>query len=748
MFSASVEDVGDHSQMRRFFVCCLLSAICFGGAAAEELTLPRANGPVTLDGDLSDAAWSNALVVSKFYEYYKSDNTEPPMQTVARVMYDDRYLYVGVDCRDDDPSKIRAPLVERDHVFGDQDNLAVIIDARGEGKVALELRVNPSGVQGDALLNDASGSEDFSPDFFYDTATKITSTGWIAEYRIPLSTLRYKESDPKTFGFNILRTWPRQFRYSSTMVPIPKGGNCLVCRELLLGGITNLPHSQHLIAAPYVTTEAAETPVAGSGRLGNRSIDNNAGVDLKWSPTTDTAIDATLNPDFSQIESDVAQITTNQRFAVFLPEKRPFFLEGTDLFDTPIQAVYTRTITSPRWGIRATGKSGSTEWTTLIADDRGGGSVILPTSLGSFPVDQDVESIAGIGRVRHELGRSAVGMLTTIREYRGGGHNRILGPDFEWRPTEADQVTGQYLFSDTEDPSFIGNESATSHAAKAQWTHSTRSYDWFVAGLDYGKHFRADDGFVPQAGIREEIADAGRSWWPEKGFFTNYRVSAHADHISDKDGTVSQEQYLSGSFRAVRNSLVLVELHPGARYRLDDGRTLSETYIAYLITANPSRTFSNLTLNGSAGEAIDFANGRPGRGYDTSIDAIFRPTRHLETEVILKRQELTVRGNDHPGHLFTAEVTRVRLNYSFSASSQLRAIGQYLDVTREPDRYRFKVPRHSGTFNGSLLYSYRLNWQTVLFAGYGDDRTIDQRTDDLIGLQRSVFVKVSYAIQR
>ncbi len=99
------------------------------------------------------------------------------MQTIARVMYDDRYLYVGVDCRDDDPSKIRAPLVERDHVFGDQDNLAVIIDARGEGKVALELRVNPSGVQGDALLNDASGSEDFSPDFFYDTATKITSTG-------------------------------------------------------------------------------------------------------------------------------------------------------------------------------------------------------------------------------------------------------------------------------------------------------------------------------------------------------------------------------------------------------------------------------------------------------------------------------------------------------------------------------------------------------------------------------------------
>jgi Domain of unknown function (DUF5916)/Carbohydrate family 9 binding domain-like len=735
--------------MRSLTVCYLLSAICYlADANAQQLTLPRATAPVTLDGDLSDAAWNNALVISKFYEYYKSDNTEPPMKTIARVMYDDRYLYVGVDCRDDDPSKIRAPLVERDHVFGDQDNLAVIVDARGEGKVALELRVNPSGVQGDALLNDASGSEDFSPDFFYDTATKITSTGWIAEYRIPLSTLRYKESDPKTFGFNILRTWPRQFRYSSTMVPIPKNGNCLVCRQLLLGGITNLPHSQHLIVAPYVTTQVSDTPVQGVGTpLDDRSIDNNAGVDVKWSPTTDTAIDATLNPDFSQIESDVAEITTNQRFAVFLPEKRPFFLEGTDLFDTPIQAVYTRTITSPRWGVRATGKSGSTEWTTLIADDRGGGRIILPTSLGSFPVNQDFESIAGIGRVRHEIGRSAVGMLTTIREYRGGGHNRLIGPDFEWRPTEIDQITGQYLFSDTENPRSIGGDASTSHGARVAWNHTTRSHDWFVAGIDYGKGFRADNGFVPQAGIREEIADAGRNWWPEKGLFTNYRLSAHADHVSDEVGTVSQEQYLSGSFRAIRNSLVLVELHPGARYRLDDGRTLSQSYVAYLITANPSRTFSNLTLNGSAGEAIDFANSRPARGYDTSIDAIFRPTTHLQAELILKRQELSVRGTENPGHLFTAEVTRVKLNYSFSASSQLRAIGQYVDVSRETGRYLFTVPRHSGSFNGSLLYSYRLNWQTVLFAGYGDDRTLNERTD-LLPEQRSLFVKVSYAIQR
>src|SRR5947207_11120320 len=125
---------------KTLLVCCLLSALCCLG---DQLTLPRAQGPIVLDGDLSDPGWKGAFVIDKWYEYYKSDNAEPPMKTIAYATYDDRNLYVAIDCRDDDPSKIRAPLVERDQVFGDQDNVVVLVDARGEGKVALELRVNP-----------------------------------------------------------------------------------------------------------------------------------------------------------------------------------------------------------------------------------------------------------------------------------------------------------------------------------------------------------------------------------------------------------------------------------------------------------------------------------------------------------------------------------------------------------------------------------------------------------------------------
>ena len=225
------------------------------------------------------------------------------------------------------------------------------------------------------------------------------------------------------------------------------------------------------------------------------------------------------------------------------------------------------------------------------------------------------------------------------------------------------------------------------------------------------------------------------------------RRAARGDHVSDESGTVSQEQYVEGSFRGARNSTGILQFHPGARYRLDNGETLSQSYVFYYLALVPSRSWSTTSIQGNAGEAIDFANSRPGRGYDVALDTIVRPTPHLQAELIYKLQELTVRGTNRQGHLFTAEVSRLRMIYSFSANSLLRLIGQYVDVSREPGRYLFPVPKHSGAFNGSLLYSYRLNWQTVLFAGYGDDRVLNDRAD-LLRADRSLFVKISYAIQR
>src|SRR5512142_1410026 len=178
------------------------------------LQITRAAGAITIDGNLSDPGWRGAAAIDRFYETSPGNNTEPKVKTTAYVTYDDRYFYIGVRCDDPHPEKIRAPYVERDNVIGTDDNIAVFLDTRNTKRSALELRVNPRGIQADAVFNDANGSEDFSPDFFYDTAATIDAGGWSAEYRIPFSSLRYPDTPVQTWNILVWRNYPREFRYA------------------------------------------------------------------------------------------------------------------------------------------------------------------------------------------------------------------------------------------------------------------------------------------------------------------------------------------------------------------------------------------------------------------------------------------------------------------------------------------------------------------------------------------------------
>jgi len=224
------------------------------------LAVPRATGPVTVDGDLGDPAWKSAAVIETFWETSPGNNVPPKVKTTAWVTYDDRYFYIAVKCDDPEPRKIRAPYVDRDNVIGTDDNVAIFLDTRNDRRSAVEIRVNPRGIQGDAMFNDANGNEDFSPDFFYDTAARITAEGWQAEVRIPFSTLRYPKADPQAWGILVWRNYPREYRYALHSSPIPRGGTCLVCRSMELTGLTGLPSASHLVAAPYATAKQSAAP--------------------------------------------------------------------------------------------------------------------------------------------------------------------------------------------------------------------------------------------------------------------------------------------------------------------------------------------------------------------------------------------------------------------------------------------------------------------------------------------------------
>jgi hypothetical protein len=645
--------------------------------------------------------------------------------------------------------------VERDQVLGTDDNVAVFLDTRNDRRSAQEFRINPRGIQGDATFNDANGNEDFAPDFHYDTAARVTERGWQGELRIPLSSLRYGTQDPQRWGILIWRNYPREFRYAIYSSPLPRGSNCLICHARELTEVAGLPSSSHLVVAPYAAGQDVAAAPAPGAPLGEGEADGELGLDVKWNPSPGLALDATLNPDFSQVEADVAQIAVNTRFALFYPEKRPFFLEGVDLFDTPFQAVYTRTMTAPRWGGRATGKLGASAYTLLVTEDEGGGSVVLPGPTGSRFAQQDYRSLVGIARFRRDLGASFLGLLYAGREVReadGGGHNHVFGPDAQWRPNERETVSAQLLVSDTEDPrvpeSPSGRPYGTSHALHVRWAHQTRGVDWSLRYRDVGDAFRADQGFVTQAGYRQGVAELGHRFYPGAGALSFVRPSFYAAYSYDRDGGLVRRQLYPGLFLLGRRNFQ-GELYLNFDRSLTGERLLSTTNLYFYLQVDPARRFPRVGAQGFVGEDVDLAGVRVGRGGSVTAFATLRPEDHLTLELNSALSWLDVdQGERRGARLFTAQVQRLKAVITLNPRLFVRLIGQYVETENDPSLYPFPVPPREAGFTGSALLLYRLNWQTALYLGYGDERTLDSARDRLARTGRQLFAKLSYAFQR
>lgn len=719
---------------RYLFRLCLavLVSISWASRVSAEVavpSLPRLSRPVSIDGDLSDPAWSEALTVRRFYEISPGDNVEPPAATVGYLAYDSRYLYVGFRCDDPNPASIRAPFVERDRVRADQDFVQVDMDTRDEGRSSLVFRVNPRGVQTDSVFDEAVGADDYSPDFQYESAARITAGGWTAEMRIPVSVLRYPAADPQTWRVTLSRIYPRSFRHQMASAPVPRGSNCWLCHSLRVGGVAGLPQGGSAVIAPYLSgggTVAGEPLSAAEAAF-------DGGLDIKWLPRPSLSVDLAVNPDFSQVESDVTQLAVNDRFALFYPEKRPFFLEGVDLLASAIPVVHTRSITNPDWGARLTGRPGDTAFTVLVTEDRGGGSVILPGPDSSSLETRSGESLAMAGRYRRAVGRSFLGMLVTGREEEEGS-NRVAGPDFLWRPTDHDRVTGQLLWSTTTDPEEGGR---AGHAVHLDWERS-QSRLWLAVGAeDLDRDFRADNGFVPQVGVRKLSGKSGWAFYPKRSL-RYVRPEVLVEDVQERGGgTVSRSLawrlFVDGKWQG------WLEWHPADRGRALDGRVLEQGFWAGSIRFLPGRKFPYLRFTARHGEEIDLAGSRIGTGASLSVQATVSPIDRLQAEIVGTWRRLDAGGEP----VFEAQVTRAKVTHSFTSRTFARVIGELQEVKLGSSAVRSV----RSSFTGSALYGYRLNWQSILYLGYGDDRILDGPSPS--GARRkAVFLKVSYAFQR
>lgn len=737
-------------------LAALTSFVSLTGSPRPDLTIEiaRVQSPIQIDGVLDDAAWTRAARIETFFEFTPGDNVEPKVRTVGYLAYDDQYLYAGFDMFDPRPDLIRAPLSDRDDLEDYSDHAGLLIDGTDDGQTAQMFFANPRGIQYDAIMSDSSGEDD-APDFFWDSAAHIDDRGWTLEIRIPFASLRYLDSSPEQWRIILYRNWPRDFQYEITSAPFPRGSHCIVCNFPSLVGLSGLPEGSHWVLAPYISgTQISEPEGALGSALQTGSVEQEIGFDAKWSPTPNLVIDATMNPDFSQIESDAAQITANERFAIFYPERRPFFLEGIDLFSTQIPAVYTRSITKPTWGARATGELGRNTYTILAAEDEGGGSVILPGPRSSDLARQDFTSLVLIGRLRHDFqGGSYASVLYSGREIEGGAYNRVLGPDFRWQPSNRNVVSGQLLFSRSDTPvrpdlapEWDGRK-LSGHAFDLFWQSRSERFDSFLVLTDSSGGFRADNGFVPDVGGRRGAWEGGRSWFPEGSPISNVRISGSFAQSEERDGTLLTREWIPGiEMEGVWDSFARIEVSVAESRGRE--KLFERTQTRLWLNARPGRLVSEVTAFVNVGDTIDYANDRLGDGVELRLSADLQPSDHLRLNLLTEMQHLDVTTEEGlSGRLFTARIARMRATWTFNARSWVRLIGQWEETERDSRLYHALVREKQRSLATSGVFAWKLNWQSVLYLGWADDRIADD-ADSLQPAGRQFFAKVSYAFQR
>ena len=742
-----------------------------------NVAVPRIEATVTMDGALNEPVWGEAAVLAGFSQYRPVDGRPAADSTEVLVWYAPDAIYFGIRAYEQHGAVVRATLAERDHIDAD-DRVVLLLDTYADHRRALVFAVNPLGVQEDGIWSDgleaAAGGPtaggrldatiDLNPDYIYESRGRLTRFGYEVEIRIPFKSLRYQSTDPQDWGLQVVREI-QHTGYEDTWTPTKRASASFLIQSGRLVGLTQLRRGLVMDATPEFTTKVNGAPEAP--RYTYRGEPDLGGT-LRWGVTENLSLSGTVNPDFSQVEADVGQVTTNVRFPLFFPEKRPFFLEGLEQYATPNRLIYTRQVVAPVVGAKLAGKVGSTNVAYLGAvDDR------QQSATGHNPIYDLV-------RLRRDLDASSTAGLVYTDRIDGAAYNRVLGTDLRavWRKIWFSQA--QLVGSWTRDPS----------GARAGVLWDAILYD--RTGRAYGNHgeiagvspnFVAASGFVPRtnyvlASFFNRFSWYGRPGgiWEQISTFVGYTPLWRYDDFFHARSTIEggfQNTWTvnaRGGWGITVNASDLEQRFDSTaylRYATDGAGTpfLLPHGLYNLLGGNVGVTTPNRALtaamNGGYGAVPIFAEAAAGRQATAQLTLTWRPNQAIRVETLWTDARIT-RARD--GSRFSlADILRLKLEYQLSRAIFFRYVGQYVAQDQaaladprtgqplfifNPDsaRYLPAPPQTTNEFRNDFLFSYKPSPGTVCFVGYGAS-LVEPTAFQFQGLARTsdgFFLKVSY----
>jgi uncharacterized protein DUF5916/cellulose/xylan binding protein with CBM9 domain len=769
---------------------------------AQPVRMPKFEKAPTIDGKLDDEIWKSAAVLKDFYQTQPGDNTAPTKPTEVFLGYDAKFLYVAFHCYDE-PDKVRATLSKRDNIWND-DYVGILFDTFNDGRKAYEFDFNPFGIQADGIWTDGQG-EDFNPDIVMESKGVITNDGWTVEVAIPFKSLRYVAGKDKLWGAHFWRRIKRANNELSMWMPMNRDISSWLAQEGHLSGLEGISTERTLELIPSLTLsetgkrKPSFSPVAAGqldpGRMVNEPIKFDPGLTGKYSITPNVTLDFAINPDFAQVESDQLVVTANQRFPIFYPEKRPFFLEGIDIFSSQIAAVHTRAIIDPDVAVKLTGKVDRNTFGLLVASDNGPGNFSPEERLTANPRFFDKNASIGILRLKHDIGKkdSFVGFLGTAYKfvdrynYLGGldGRQRIdKQTTFMWQFLAT--RTRRFFFDPDAGRSIDSPRNAFIYAVNLD--KSGRHFGYNVSGVGRTLYYRADVGFNRRANsnnynvftrYNSEPKPKARliSWRVYNAFGTSFDWQGRSQNFNNESQLQlsfprqtyfgvgmdhGYERVLEEEFGPRRGTTNCVVTNNCTFFGPDNERSSPNRGVYFFAGSTLSKKYGFEMFGNRRWNDFDFDFGAgpkfprvspaalllgqgapldPGPGSFFHYDVRFNwvPISALNASLSYSRDKL--RRNDTGRVAFNSNIVSLRATYQFSRFVFARGRVDYDSIAEN--------------YKAQFLFGWTPNPGTAFYVGYNDDLNRNGYSPFTGQLEpgfrrngRTVFIKMSYLFRK